>query len=157
MGTNADRLVDREREAELFCEKNIRWYKTNKTQSGRAYAILQTAALLLSGVTPILILWGSLPKPLQALPAAVATVATGLLGTFRFRDNQARWAISEETLGHELFNFKNRIGPAYGLDVDPEIALVQFVKTVEDLVINETADWRRLTSAEVPSPQKFDQ
>jgi hypothetical protein len=116
--------------------------------------VLQTAALLLSGVTPVLILWDALPKALQALPAALASVAAGVLGTFRFRDNQGRWALSQETLEHELFNFKNRIGPAYPREIDPEAALARFVKAVEGLVINETADWRRVASVEPLSPGK---
>jgi hypothetical protein len=102
--------------------------------------VLQTAALLLSGVTPVLMLWDALPKALQALPAVLASVAAGVLGTFRFRDNQGRWAFAQETLEHELFNFKNRIGPAYPRGIDPQVALARFVKAVEDLVINETAD-----------------
>jgi hypothetical protein len=83
MGTNGDPQADRERRAVLFCEGNIRWYERNKTRSGQAYAVLQTAALLLSGVTPVLILWDALPRLATGCECRATVAWKGLILTVR--------------------------------------------------------------------------
>jgi hypothetical protein len=47
----------------------------------------------------VLILWTSVPKPVQALPAAIASVVAGLVGPFRWLDAKTRYAYTAEALG----------------------------------------------------------
>jgi hypothetical protein len=95
--------------------------------------------VLLSGLTPVLILWTSLPKPLQALPSALAAVAAGVAGSFSWRDNRVRWKATQELLKSELSLFDvsagtYKEGGAAALNI---VAL-----RVEELSGRELEQWR---------------
>jgi len=124
------------------CKDHIKWYEANKRKSMWLYAVFQTSVVGLSGLTPVLILWSAVPRPLQALPAALAAIAVALVGTFRWRDNQARFATAGETLKSELVYFQTRSTKWYDRKLDDNEALDNFVTRVESLVLNETAEWR---------------
>ena len=84
----------------------------------------------------------SVPKALQALPAALAAIAAALVGTFRWRDNQARFATAGETLKSELVYFQTRSTKWYDRKLHDDEAIDNFVSRMESLVLNETAEWR---------------
>jgi uncharacterized protein DUF4231 len=98
--------------------------------------------VLLGAATPVLILWSTLPKAVQALPAALASVAASLVGTFRWLQNKARYSYTAEALKSERVLFATRTPPNYGLDRDDDEALATFVSRIEQVAMTEVSDWR---------------
>src|SRR2546421_689822 len=45
------------------CKDHIKWYEANKRKSMWLYAVFQTSVVVLSGLTPVLILWSRSQKP----------------------------------------------------------------------------------------------
>jgi Protein of unknown function (DUF4231) len=123
-------------------EEQIDWYETHSSRQWRAFAVFQSAAVVLGGLTPVLILWSDLPKAVQALPAALAAVAAGLVGIFRWNDNKARYSFTAEALKSERVKYATRTGPNYGRDRSDDEALDRFVGRIEDLAMTEVAEWR---------------
>ena len=93
---NADE--SREQVALRRCEEQIGWYDRYSKREWRLFALFQSAAIALAAATPVLILWSSVPKAVQALPAALASIAAGLVGTFRWLQNKTRFAYTAEAL-----------------------------------------------------------
>ena len=120
----------------------ITWYEKVKRQHRVAYQISQVAAVVLSGLTPVLILWSDLPKPIQALPAALAAIAAGLNGIFQWKEGYVRFAYTGEALKSELLKFKTQTTKDYRASLEEQRALENFVARVEFLLLNEVSDWR---------------
>jgi len=70
--------ADRAKAAIAQCEWHLNWYATHSRADWFLYRTFQIAIVALSGSTPVLILFTSLPKPVQAIPAAVATVVAAI-------------------------------------------------------------------------------
>jgi Protein of unknown function (DUF4231) len=140
--TIARPIDEREAAALRRCEDQIRWYERHSTRSWRWFALVQTAAVLLAASTPILILWSSVPKAVQALPAALASVAAGLGGTFRWLQNKSRWAYAAEALKSERVFYERRASPHYGPEVWEEEALSAFVRRIEEVSMAEVSEWQ---------------
>jgi hypothetical protein len=132
----------RHEQAVQRCQEMIAWYDKTKVTQRELYRWSQILAVVLSGLTPILILWNELPKPLQALPAALAAIVTALNGIFQWKDNYTRFAYTGEALKSELFKFQTRTTVDYARDVDDQQALENFVYRIEQLRENEVTDWR---------------
>jgi hypothetical protein len=98
----------------------------------------------LSALTPVLILWSEIPKPLQALPAGIASIAAALSAVFRWRENWVLRAHTSEALKRELVKFKARASEAYQVDIEDQKALNNFVTRIESLSMNELSEWRIL-------------
>ena len=134
------------------CHKNIKWYgKTTKSQR-RLHYLLQSGVSILSSVTLILILIEQIPKPLQALPAALVGMLAAIAGVFHISESYARFAYTAEALKSEKHKFKIRIPKDYRADVDAADtdeykALERFVVRVEELVMNEVTDWRQFVQS----------
>lgn len=124
------------------CQRLIRWYTKEKRRQRLAYQTFQVAAILLSGVTPILILWSDVPDVWTALPAALAAIATGLLGIFQWKENYVRFAYVSEALQSEKNKFLTRTTTDYDKSLSEYEALSIFVTRVESLVMSEVSDWR---------------
>ena len=124
------------------CNELIEWYDKAKRLQRLAYQSFQVAAILLSGLTPILILWSKEPNAWTALPAALAAIATGLLGIFQWKENYIRFAYVSEALQSEKIKFQTRTTTNYDDKLEEHEALANFVTHVEDLVMSEVADWR---------------
>lgn len=91
------------------CDELIAWYTEEGRRQRRAFQTFQAAAILLSGITPILIL--VLPPTLDgwaALPAALASIAVGLSGIFQWKENYIRFAYTGEALKSERIKFVTR-------------------------------------------------
>ena len=101
----------REQVALRRCEEQIRWYDRYSKREWRLFTLFQSAAIALAAATPVLILWSSVPKAVQALPAALASIAAGLVGTFRWLQNKTRFAFTAEALKSEriLFETERRL------------------------------------------------
>ena len=124
------------------CEKLIDWYDKTKRLQRIAYQGFEVAAIVLSGLTPILILWSNLCEVLQALPAALAGIAIGLLGIFQWRANYVRFGYVCEALKSEKLKFETRTTADYDTKLDEHKALGHFVTRMEALVMSEVTDWR---------------
>jgi Protein of unknown function (DUF4231) len=124
------------------CEQQVQWYDRYSKREWRLFAVFQSAAIALAAATPVLILWSSVPKAVQALPAALASVAAGLVGTFRWLQNKTRFAYTAEALKSERILFKTRTPPRYGLDVTEDEALAAFVARIEEITMTEVSEWR---------------
>jgi hypothetical protein len=122
--------------------EQIQWYETHSARQWRAYSIFQSAAVLLGGLTPVLILWSDVPKAVQALPAALAAVAAGLVGIFRWPDNKTRYSFTAEALKSERVKYATRSTSRYGRDRSDDEALENFVARIEDIAMTEVAEWR---------------
>ncbi len=134
--------LERRREFALArADEQIAWYESHSARQWQAFSIFQSAAVALGGLTPVLILWSSLPKALQALPAALAAIAAGLVGVFRWPQNKTRYSFTAEALKSERVRYASRTGPYGGQRTDEE-ALESFVSRIEDISMTEVAEWR---------------
>lgn len=127
------------------CDELIAWYTREGRRQRLAFQSFQVAASLLSGITPILIL--VLPPTLDgwaALPAALASIAVGLLGIFQWKENYIRFAYTGEALKGEKIKFETRTTKDYDVSLDDHQALSYFVARMEALVMSEVTDWRGL-------------
>ena len=124
------------------CDDQIAWYERRSKAEWRLFVVFQSAAVLLAAMTPVLILWAAVPKAVQALPAALASVAAGLVGTFRWLQNKARFAYTAEALKSERVLFTTRTPPRYGPGLTDDAALGAFVARIEEITMSEVSEWR---------------
>jgi hypothetical protein len=127
------------------CEELIARYDSLRNRHRIAYHTLLVASLVLSGITPVLVLATGLSPVIQALPAALAAIATGVIGIFQWRDSYPRCTYVCESLRSEETKYRTRTTPAYSSDLADQQALNNFVMRVEAIVINEITDWRAQT------------
>jgi hypothetical protein len=80
------------------CDDQITWYEKTKSSTITLHLFLAISTIVLGGLTPVLILWSDLPKPIQALPSALAAMTVALDKTFRPRENYARMSYFAETI-----------------------------------------------------------
>ena len=141
MATEA--LLDSRNEAALRrCNEQIGWYEKYSKREWLLFVVFQSAAVLLAAMTPVLILWSSVPKAVQALPAALASVAAGLVGTFRWLQNKTRFAYAAEALKSERVLYTTRTPPHYGPELTDDAALAAFVVRIEEISMTEVSEWR---------------
>jgi hypothetical protein len=123
-------------------DEQIHWYETHSARQWKAFAVFQSAAVVLGGLTPVLILWSGLPKALQALPAALAAVSAGLVGIFRWPHNKTRYSFTAEALKSERVKYATRTTSRYRHELSEEQALDSFVARIEDIAMTEVTEWR---------------
>ena len=133
------------------CDEQVVWYDGRSAGAWRFFIVFQSLAITLGAATPVLILWSSVPKPVQALPAALASVAAAFVGTFRWLDAKTRFGYTREALKSERMLFETRT-PPYGHDLPEEEALARFVLRIEQIAMAETEEWR--TAMIRPGPQR---
>jgi Protein of unknown function (DUF4231) len=121
------------------CDAQVRWYTKYGIWAGVLYRLFQTSAVVLAAITPVLILWTNLSVVLQALPAALASVAAALAGIYGWQENKARFSYTAEALKSERIKYETRTGLYRG---DPARALGRFVTRIEAIAMNETSEWR---------------
>jgi len=120
----------------------VHWYERFSKREWRLFVVFQTTAILFAATTPCLILWSSIPKGVQALPAALASVAAGLVGSFRWLQNKSRFAYTAEALKSERVLYDTRTPPRYGPNLTEDEALAEFVGRIEDISMTEVSEWR---------------
>jgi hypothetical protein len=124
------------------CEMLIKNYEKYSLRAWRYYTGFQVATLVLAGLTPFLLLYGSgVPQPIQALPSALAALAAGINAVFHSREDAIRQRITRELLKSERAKFLTRTSPRYGTGVSDAKALDHFVCRIEELTINEVLKW----------------
>jgi len=138
-------------EAISFCDKEINeyneWYELNE----KRWMLLQTVAIVagviatLAGVIsfPIPKDWTTAPlleslSWVRGIPAAIGTIATGLLGSFSYREDAVRHELTKETLRQEKIRFITRSSPYNKHD---DIDTSTFVNKICTIVDSEARAW----------------
>lgn len=97
--------------------------------------------MVLGATSPVLVLFSQLPKPVQALPAALGAFAAAILASFHWHEDAVRWAAVREQLKRELRQMSVRAGRYDGLS--HEAALNHFVLTIEAIMGGELRQWEQ--------------
>jgi hypothetical protein len=168
-GTGTTSVMDdcnkRVKNALTQCDTEIKWFKTRKNRDRRWYRLAQTIVIFLSALTPLLILGsGAFPGPdisklVQAIPAAIATIVTGVNSLFDWQGNWIRYSAAETALEAEKFAFESRATEAYAYDPDSvkecDQALSNFVSTVNSILETELSEWStRALKPPKPPPEE---
>jgi len=138
-------------QALAYCQEMIAWYEQVKLRQRLVYQAAQIAIIVLSGLTPILILIGDIPLVWQALPPAVVTILVGLSGIFQWKENYLRFAYTSQALQSEKVRFETRTSGDYHRQLKDETALERFVTRVDNIVMGEVGEWRVLMQETVSS------
>lgn len=118
-------------------EKN---YEKAASAFQSSYFISQFIAVVFSGVTPILILMDNMPKYVQAIPPALASIAAGV-SVYNWRLNWARNRITSESLKSERLNFEMRVTAEYDSKLTDDVALGNFRRNVVNLHLQAMREW----------------
>jgi len=116
----------------------LSWKKDNHQHSNRA----QYTALIFTAITPVLLLipW-DYTKLLGAATSAVATIATGLLAIYGWRENYIRYGYVWHVLQVEKYRYLTHATEEYS-NSDKEKAAKNFASRIEQIVMTEVTDWR---------------
>jgi hypothetical protein len=141
------------------CDEMIHWYQQHLTAARWWYRFFSTATIVLTGLTPVLVLWQP-AQPLnpivQAAPAALAAVLATLLTSYRWREDWIRFAVAAETLRSEKSKFESRTTQDYSIDLADGLALDNFVFRIESLAISEVSEWRNQLVHKTNEPHNRD-
>lgn len=132
------------------CAEQVKWYTDAASRHRVYYTVAQLGAFFATALTSVLILWTELPKTVQALPAAIATLLIGLNGVFRWRESWARFATTAEALKSERIKFETYAVDEYPSG-NPDAAIRNFVVRIEQIAAEETAAWRRQADSQARS------
>jgi hypothetical protein len=130
---------DRLRVAWTWAESQRRWYSDHGRRARISLQFANVAALVLSVVTPILILVSNVSPTVRATPAALAAIVLGATTTFSWRDNWIRWMQTSGLLENEQLLFVTGAVP-YDVD-DPAERVARFVANTGRLTSAEYASW----------------
>jgi hypothetical protein len=119
-------------------DRYLRWKKKNHEKSDQA----QRAALILTAITPVLLLvpWDYV-NILAAATSARVAIATGLLHIYGWRENYIRYGYTWHALQTEKYRYLTHATKDYPED-DREKAAQTFARRIEQLVMAEVTDWR---------------
>jgi hypothetical protein len=146
----------RQEKAIARCAEQIQWYEREKCKKRILYWIFQNAVIVLSALTPLLILWGNAPDDgsrqwlgvgppsalAQAIPPALAAMLASIISSYQWREQWTRFGFTAEMLKSERAKFETRTTADYRGNQDA--ALDTFVARIETLISAEVGDWRTL-------------
>jgi hypothetical protein len=131
------------------CDEHIDWFSRAITRNRRLYRWSTSLAVLLGGLTPVLIVFQALYRDYQstfmilaALFPAVAAIITALNGLYQWRENYARVAYVGQMLESEKVKFLTRSSGRYKPEISEQEILNNFVTRIESICLKETSDWR---------------
>ena len=156
----------RQEKAIMRCDDQIKWYEREKCKKRILFWIFQNAVIVLSALTPVLILWGNAaddgsrqwlgvgpPSALvQAIPPALAAMLASVISSYQWREQWTRFGFTAEMLKSERVKFETRTTADYR--GDQEAALDTFVARIENLISAEVGDWRTLFQSAEFKPSK---
>jgi Protein of unknown function (DUF4231) len=120
----------------------LHWYERARDRSRIFFYLFQTLVIVLSAITPILILTTD-SKVLQALPPAIASVLAGLMGVYQFNEHWLRRSSAAEALKTECIKYETRAGKDY-LETLSESQIIQnLVLRIESIQADAVSQWRR--------------
>lgn len=132
------RAVVEERYREL-----LTWFERNKTRSMVAYQICQVTTIVLSALTPVIVVVTD-DKLAHALPPAVVAVAAAILSTFKFHETWLSRCEAAEALKSEYMRYLGQVGPDYivkGSGTEDQ-AIAAFIAKIETINEQERGVWK---------------
>ncbi len=132
-------------------KKETDWYDNKAIWNQRAYQTFQWTAIILSTLTPVLIVVGEGPFRWVAVAiAALVAISTAVLKAFKYQENWINYRTTCETLRKEYYFYEAGIQGYEG--VEDKEAL--FVERVESLISRENTLWVVTHEKEEPPPPK---
>ena len=119
-------------------EDQLAWFGIKSVQLGRRYRLLLVLSVVLAGMTPLLILVSELPKIVQALPAALASMISGTIAIYGYPEQIAAFGRTLDEIRSQKFRFMSRVAPYDGNDAFP-----RFVERVELAITSGSAQGRQ--------------
>lgn len=109
MGSSLDedarrRYLERVRDHEV-------WFDRKSIALTRQYQRLLVASVVLAGATPLLVLVSGLPKVVQALPAALASMISGIAAIYAYPGRIAAYGRARDAIESQRVRFENRFDP----------------------------------------------
>ena len=133
--------LEQKRKAALDSYENLRaFYQGQTILYSRLYIALQVITLVGSALTPVLLLWTSLPRVIQALPSALGGLAAAINASFHYRQYWADNYYTLSALMTEYDRFRVRVPPEYGQG-EAE-AINAFQNRISALSMSEVSSWR---------------
>jgi hypothetical protein len=159
--SEANKYEERRDNALKYCREQINSFESRKIRDRRWYRLAQATVIFLSALTPLLILGEpgfQIPKLVQAIPAAIAAVVTGINSLFDWQGNWTRYSVTETALRAEKLAFEARATEAYSanLDAERERSLSNFVSNINSILEREVSEWsaRALKSQQPPEENR---
>ena len=143
MDANDSKITTRD-QALRRCEELIGRYLSLKIKSHRNSNLAQFTSLVLTAITPVLLLIpssGETVKVLAAATSAGAAISTGLLSIYGWRETYIRSGYTYHALDSEMNRYLTRSSDDYA-KLDEEKAAQNFAKRIEELYMAEVSDWR---------------
>ncbi|MHC9542304.1 MAG: DUF4231 domain-containing protein [Vulcanimicrobiota bacterium] len=144
MMSNGQKIIEK---ALSECNEEIEWYEKYKISNRRLYYTCSLLTLVFCGITPLFII---LPAPVgigpeimkvfQALPAVLATIATGISKLYKTQENWIRFSVTSEKLKTERVKFERRVAE-YAPPLSEQKALENFTLKTKEIVNGETSEW----------------
>jgi len=167
-GDGDGELEVRRTKAITRCDTQIEWYKNSGRRARLGYRLTQPLVIILSVVTPVLLLidsvpipalntsvtdagltmsisaisWVTMPEAVQAIPPLLVTVLVAVNAFFNWRESWIRRSATAELLKSEKVKYETQTGPDYGSTPDGQEALEHFVLKIESIASSEIAEWR---------------
>jgi hypothetical protein len=134
---------DRRKKAVERYNYSVRWFERTKRDARVLYYIFQVAVIVLSGITPLVIL-ATDSKLAQAAFPALAAICAGILGIYQWHESWRHRATTLEALKSEYVKFDTRSGDDYALTLTEDEAISRFVLKMEDILGGEVSEWKQL-------------
>jgi Protein of unknown function (DUF4231) len=157
MDNSGNDIAERRKLAMRRYAELLHWYERSRNRSRCLFYLFQTLVIVLSGITPILIIYTDL-KLIQAIPPALASVLAGLMGVYQFNEHWLRRSSAAEALKTECIKFETRSGKDY-LETLSESQIIQsFVLRIEGIQADAVSQWRRARELSLtPEPKPEDE
>ena len=126
------------------CAYLLKWYEGAKTRQRVLFQTALVSTIILSGVTPILILIESIPSIVQAIPAALVAIIVSANASFQWKENYLRFAHTFQLLQMERVLFKTCATDKYKVSIDQETALGNFTERIKIISLTEVTEWSEL-------------
>lgn len=116
----------------------IDYYRKKASFNKKAYQGLQTIVVILSVITPTLVIIGEGNlRWLAVFSSAIVAIVVSLLKVFKFQENWINYRTTRETLGKEIHYYNAKLA-GYKDAEDPEAL---FVERVEAVISRENTLW----------------
>jgi hypothetical protein len=126
------------------CETLIDHYLRLKRESHKLSSRTQIASLVLTAITPVLLLIptnGEYVKILAAATSAGAAISTGLFSIYGWRETYLRSGYTYHALESEMNRYLTQASDDYA-NLEEEKAAQNFSKRIEEIYMVEVTDWR---------------
>ena len=123
-------------------EDQIKWYDEKSTSNQSKYRFFQWGVIILSSLTPVLILFSGENKLIPIVVAIFVAIFTAVLKTFKYQENWVEYRTTCETLRKEKHFYDANL---YEYD-SAENKESLFVERVENLISRENTRWIEIST-----------